>query len=69
MSYIKKGDLLEIHGGNYIAASSDYTKAFGGLGGGSPRDEDWEVAGVVDVINPLNGSRSTIPLKYINKVY
>lgn len=68
MAYINKGDLLEVNGLRYIAASQDYVKAYGGLSGGRPQDEDWEVAPVVDLLSPETGSRSTIRLKFVRKL-
>ena len=66
-SYINPGDLVEVNGIQYLATSEDYTKRYGGLSGGEYAN-DWEVAGVVDIINPKNGSKSTVRLKHVKKL-
>ena len=66
-SYINPGDLVEVNGIQYLATSDIYTKRYSGTGG-HIEDEDWEVANVVDIINPNNGSKSTIRLKFVTKL-
>lgn len=66
MAYITKGDLLEVNGRQYLAVSDDYIKSFGGLS--LEFENDWEVANVVDIVNPQTGSKSTIRTKYVQKL-
>lgn len=66
MAYINKGDLLEVNGIRYLAASEDYTKLYGGQSGEFVND--WEAAGVVDILNPETGSKGTIRLKFVQKL-
>lgn len=65
---INKGDLVEVNGIQYLATSGDYVKRYGGLSDEPLQDEDWEVANVVDILNPATGRGSTIRLKFVKKI-
>lgn len=67
MAYINVGDLLEVNGQQCLAASEVYTKAYGGLSHGE-YENDWEVANVVDLLNPETGSKGTVRLKFVKKL-
>lgn len=67
MAYINVGDLLEVNGIRYLATSEDYIKRYGGLSHGE-YENDWEVANVVDTLNPETGSRSTFRLSFVKKL-